>query len=83
MRLRDSYGLTALGILVAVAGVVLALVIAVGAICWVVESHECVVAARHLHRGSSYSLLGGGCYVQIGHGEMVQLAHYNGFRPVR
>jgi hypothetical protein len=83
MRLKDDFGLTSFGLCVGTLATLLAIAVVFGAACWMVESHECSVAARHLHRGSSYSFLGGGCYVQVGHGEMVQLAHCNGFRPVR
>lgn len=79
----DGYGLTGFAIcVICVAGVAAILAVLV-VLVWQVELVECHTALRELHRGGSFHLFGGGCYVDVGHGEALKIDNYNGFRPVK
>lgn len=80
--LYDGYDWKARYIALAMLLAVAVLVVAVCLLIQAVESHECALAARQLHRASSYHFLGG-CYVDIGHGQKVPLENYNAFRGAR
>jgi len=83
IQVKDRYGMWK-GRYILLIGVVVAAVVvsAIGGVVATVESHECALAARQLHRPSSYHFLGG-CYVGIGAGQKVPLENYNSFRNAK
>ena len=82
MKLKDNYGLTGWGFILALIGLITAALLITGTLAWTISSHECNVAERQYRKHTHYYFLGGGCYIQPEkNSEKVLLETYQNFKP--